>query len=123
MAKIFIVEDNQLNFQLSRDILFANGHEIEHAENCDTFLSKINDFMPDLILMDIGLPGINGIDCFRLLRKNAEFSQVPVLAFTASVMPDQKREIAEAGFTGLIEKPIRIKTFLAAINEALASRG
>ncbi len=122
MAKILIVEDNQLNFELSRDILTVNGHETEHAENCNTFLSKVDSFMPDLILMDIGLPGTNGIDCFKLLRQNAAFINVPVLAFTASVMSDQITEILEAGFNGLIEKPIRIKTFLSAINDALASK-
>ena len=73
----------------------------------------------DLILMDIGLPGISGVDCFKLLRKKLGFDKVPVLAFTASVMPDEIKKITDTGFSGLIEKPIRVSTFLSAINDAL----
>ncbi|MBT8580003.1 response regulator [Polynucleobacter paneuropaeus] len=119
MAKILIVEDNQLNLELSRDILTFNGHEVAHAEDCEACLSKVDAFMPDLILMDIGLPGISGVDCFKLLRKKLGFDKVPVLAFTASVMPDEIKKITDTGFSGLIEKPIRVSTFLIAINDAL----
>lgn len=122
MGKILIVEDNQLNLELSRDILTFNGHEVEHAENCEACLAKADSFMPDLILMDIGLPGINGVDCFKLLRKKPGLNKVPVLAFTAAVMPDQIKKISDAGFSGLIEKPIRVSTFLSVINEALNSQ-
>ncbi|MBU3620913.1 response regulator [Polynucleobacter sp. CS-Odin-A6] len=119
MAKILIVEDNQLNLELSRDILTFNGHEVEHAEDCEACLSKVDAFMPDLILMDIGLPGISGVDCFKLLRQKSGFDKVPVLAFTASVMPDEIKKITDTGFSGLIEKPIRVSTFLSTINDAL----
>jgi two-component system cell cycle response regulator DivK len=119
MGKILIVEDNQLNLDLARDILTFNGHEVDHAENCETCLAKLNSFMPDLILMDIGLPGISGVDCFKLLRQKSGFDKVPVLAFTAAVMPEQIQKIFDAGFSGLIEKPISVSTFLSAIDEAL----
>jgi two-component system cell cycle response regulator DivK len=119
MAKILIVEDNPQNLELSNDILTFNGHDVEHAENCEALLEKLDAFKPNLILMDIGLPGISGIDCFKLLRQKHEFDNVPVLAFTASVMPDETQRILSAGFNGLIEKPIRISTFLSSINDAL----
>ena len=122
MAKILIVEDNPQNLELSRDILTFNGHDVEHAEHCQALLAKVEIFKPDLILMDIGLPGINGIDCFKLLRQKPDFDEVPVLAFTASVMPDETQRILSAGFNGLIEKPIGVSTFLSAINEALGNK-
>lgn len=119
MGKILIIEDNQLNLELSRDILTFNGHEVEHAENCETCLVKVDSFMPDLILMDVGLPGISGIDCFKLLRQKPGFDKVPILAFTAAVMPEEIKKISDAGFSGLIEKPFRVSTFLSIINKAL----
>lgn len=119
MAKILVVEDNLLNFKLVGDVLTDFGHVVKHAENCRAFLTQIETFQPDLILMDIGLPDINGIDCFKLVRQQSDFNHVPILAFTASVMPEQIEQIRTIGFDAIIEKPIGIKSFVQTISEHL----
>jgi len=121
MSKILIVEDNDLNFLLANDILTAHHYEVQRAVDCDSFLRKLETYSPNLILMDIGLPGFSGIDCYKLLRQRSQFDQVPVYALTASVMPDQIKQILEAGFNGVIDKPIRLNPFIAKIQEILQS--
>lgn len=119
MSKILIVEDNDLNLELASDILTAYHYEVQHAEDCDSFLLKLETYSPDLILMDIGLPEVSGIDCFKLLRQRPQFNLVPVYVITASVMPEQIQLIMATGFNGVIEKPIRLHSFISQIQEIL----
>jgi two-component system cell cycle response regulator DivK len=117
---ILIVEDNDKNMKLARDILQVKGYRTIEAESAEAGLPLAAEQKPDLVLMDIHLPGMNGIEALKKLRASPPTSAIPVLAFTASVMPQDRREIMGAGFDGFVSKPINLKEFIAAIAKALA---
>jgi len=116
---ILIVEDNDKNMKLARDILQVKGYRTIEAESAEAGLPLASAHKPDLVLMDIHLPGMNGIDALKKLRATPDTSSIPVLAFTASVMPQDRREIMGAGFDGFVSKPINLKEFIAAIAKAV----
>ena len=119
MSTILIIEDNEKNLKLVRDVLQAKGHTTAEAGSAEEGLKLAHERKPDLVLMDIQLPGMSGIDALRELRKDAATSSIPVLAISASVMQQDRKQITDAGFDGFIEKPINLKDFLAAVNKAL----
>ncbi len=116
---ILIVEDNEKNRRLARDILQVKGYRILEAETAEIGLELAPKEKPDLVLMDIQLPGMNGIQALKKLRADEATRAIPVLAFTASVMPQDRREIMEAGFDGFLAKPINLKEFIASVAKAL----
>jgi len=116
---ILIVEDNEKNRKLARDILQVKGYRTIEAETAETGLEMAPKENPDLVLMDIQLPGMNGIQALKKLRASEATRAIPVLAFTASVMPQDRREIMDAGFDGFVAKPVNLKEFIAAIAKAL----
>ena len=118
---IMIVEDNDKNLKLARDILQVKGYRTIEAESAEAGLPLIAAQKPALVLMDIHLPGMNGIEALKKLRASQETSGIPVLAFTASVMPQDRKEIMNAGFDGFVSKPINLKEFVAAIAKALGN--
>jgi len=118
---ILIVEDNEKNRKLARDILQVKGYRTIEAETAETGLEMAPKENPDLVLMDIQLPGMNGIQALKKLRENEATRAIPVLAFTASVMPQDRREIMDAGFDGFVAKPVNLKEFIAAIAKALGN--
>jgi len=118
---ILIVEDNEKNRKLARDILQVKGYRTIEAETAETGLEMAPKENPDLVLMDIQLPGMNGIQALKKLRENEATRAIPVLAFTASVMPQDRREIMGAGFDGFVAKPVNLKEFVAAIAKALGN--
>ena len=120
---ILIVEDNDKNMKLARDILQVKGYRTIEAESAEAGLPLVAARKPDLVLMDIQLPGINGIEALKKLRASPETSRIPVLAFTASVMPQDRKEIMSAGFDGFVSKPINLKEFIASIASTLGKRG
>ena len=117
---ILIVEDNDKNLKLARDILQVKGYRTIEAESAEAGLPLVGEQKPDLILMDIHLPGINGIEALKRIRATPETSRIPILAFTASVMPQDRKEIMSAGFDGFVSKPINLKEFVASIANTLA---
>ncbi len=117
---ILIVEDNEKNRKLARDILQVKGYRTLEAETGEAGLEQAARQTPDLVLMDIHLPGISGIEALKKLREAETTRAIPVLAFTASVMPQDRREIMGAGFDGFVSKPINLKEFIATIAKALA---
>ena len=117
---ILIVEDNEKNRRLARDILQVKGYRTVEAETGETGLELAVQQAPDLVLMDIHLPGMNGIEALKKLRAAEATRRIPVLAFTASVMPQDRREIIDAGFDGFVSKPINLKEFIATVAQALA---
>ena len=119
MSLVLIVEDNDKNLKLVRDILKAKGHDTLEAASAEEGLAIARERLPDLVLMDIQLPGMNGIEALRRLRADPATRAIPVLAISASVMQQARREIVEAGFDGFVEKPISLKEFLAAVAKAL----
>jgi len=120
MSTILIVEDNAKNMKLVRDLLQHHGHTTLEAETGEAGLQLALQQRPDLVLMDIQLPDIDGTTVLARIREDSSFDAMPVLAVSASVMPDQQQRIVRSGFDGFIAKPISIKPFLAAVNKALS---
>jgi two-component system cell cycle response regulator DivK len=122
MSLILIVEDNEKNLKLVRDVLQVKGFNTIEAGTAEEGIQLAASRKPDLILMDIQLPGMNGIDALKHLRADKATATIPVVAVTASVMQQDRTLITEAGFDGYIGKPINIKEFLDAVNHALKGR-
>ena len=120
MSKILIVEDNEKNMKLVRDILRHNGHDTIEAVNGLDGVGLALAAPPDLILMDILLPDIDGIEALRRIREARALDAVPVIAVSASVMPDDHRKILESGFDAFVTKPINLKSFLATVQRFLS---
>ena len=122
MATILIVEDNAKNLKLVRDVLQVKGYITLEATSAEDGLRLASEKKPDLVLMDIQLPGMNGIDALRVLRGNADTAAIPVIAVTASVMQQDRKLITDAGFDAYVGKPINLKEFLDAVRAALERR-
>jgi two-component system, cell cycle response regulator DivK len=112
MTTVLIVEDNEKNMKLARDVLQAKGYQTLEAITGEDGVKLAKEGKPDLVLMDIQLPGINGIEAFRRIRGDAATRAIPVVALTASVTPTDRSAITAAGFDGFISKPINLKEFL-----------
>ncbi|MEP7303613.1 MAG: response regulator [Caldimonas sp.] len=121
MKTILIVEDNEKNMKLVRDILRHNGHATLEAVNGADGVRLALSERPDLILMDIQLPDIDGIEALRRLREVPELNSVPVVAVSASVMPDDQQKIVRSGFDAFVTKPIQLKSFLETVHRFLAN--
>lgn len=119
---ILIVEDNQINLMLLKTLLSFKGYTIRTANNAEEALTVLDTFMPQLILMDIQLPGMDGLELTRKLRSNPKFQQITILAVTAYAMKGDKEKAMAAGCDGYIAKPIDSKTFTDIIAEYLRHR-
>ncbi len=115
MANILIVEDDHINFELASELLKYAGHDIQRAENLQQCLDSVNCKKPDLVLMDIDLPEIKGTEITRVLKNNPGTKAIPVVAFTAMVMENDKKEAFEAGCSGFISKPFSVSTFASTV--------
>jgi len=116
---ILIVEDQPLNRKLVRDVLQAKGYRTVETETGEEGVRVALEQLPALILMDIQLPGINGIEALKRLRCDPATRTIPVIAVTASAMQQNKKEILAAGFDGYQPKPINLVAFLSAVRAAL----
>ena len=112
MSTVLIVEDNDKNMKLARDVLQAKGYQTLEAVTGEEGVKLAREKKPDLVLMDIQLPGINGIEAFRQIRAHENTRGIPVVALTASVTPTDRSAIAAAGFDAFLGKPIDLKEFL-----------
>jgi two-component system, cell cycle response regulator DivK len=119
MSLILIVEDNDKNLKLVRDVLQVKGYATMEAETGEDGVRLAVEHRPDLVLMDIQLPGMSGIDALRALRADPATATIPVIAVTASVMQQDRSQIMEAGFDGYIGKPLDLKPFLEAVRAML----
>jgi two-component system cell cycle response regulator DivK len=122
MTLILIVEDNEKNLKLVRDVLQVKGYSTIEAVTAEDGIALAARHKPDLILMDIQLPGMNGIDALKVLRADPVTAAIPVIAVTASVMQQDRNLITQAGFDGYIGKPLNLKEFLDAVR-AMLERG
>ena len=120
MSLILIVEDNEKNLKLVRDVLQVKGYETIEAGTAEDGIRLARERRPDLVLMDIELPGMNGVDALHVLRGDPATAGIPVAAVTASVMPGDRSKIMAAGFDEYIGKPIELKSFLASVQSLLA---
>jgi two-component system cell cycle response regulator DivK len=120
MRTILIVEDNEKNMKLVRDILRHQGHATLEAVNGLDGVRLAEEEHPDLVLMDIQLPDIDGIEALRRIRLERALDALPVIAVSASVMPDDQQKIVTSGFDAFVTKPINLKQFLATVQRLLA---
>ena len=117
---ILIVEDNEKNRRLVRDVLQFKGYETIESETGEEGVELARARQPALVLMDIQLPGIDGITALKRLREDPATRGIRVMAVTASAMTQDRQTILAAGFDGYQSKPINVKAFLGAVQELLA---
>jgi two-component system cell cycle response regulator DivK len=118
---VLVVEDNDKNRKLVRDVLTYRGYEVIEAENGEEGVRLAKERRPRLILMDIQLPGIDGIEALRRLRADDATRAIPIIAVTASALDRDRQKIMAAGFDGYQAKPLNVKGFMAAV-EAVFGR-
>ena len=116
---VLVVEDDSKSRKLVRDLLTFKGYEIIEAETGEEGVRLAQERRPGLVLMDIRLPGIDGIQALGRLRAEVATRGIPVMAMTASVMTGDRQRVLDAGFDAFQSKPIKIKDFLAAVEQLL----
>ena len=116
---ILIVEDNDKNRKLMRDVLQFKGYRVAEAETGEDGVRLARELHPDLILMDIQLPGISGITAFRQIREDSATARIPGIAVTASAMTQDRQTIMAAGFDGYQSKPLNVKAFIEAVRQMM----
>jgi two-component system cell cycle response regulator DivK len=114
---VLIVEDNERNLRLARDVLEFHGYRTVTAETGEDGVQLARQQQPDIVLTDIALPGMDGVDVLRALKADPETAGIPIVALTASVMQTDRDRFAGAGFIGLIAKPIDVLTFAETVDE------
>lgn len=119
--KVLIVEDNELNMKLFHDLLEANGIDTVETRDGLQVLEIAREARPDLILMDIQLPEISGLDVTRQLKADADLKSIPVIAVTAFAMKGDEQKIREGGCEDYISKPISVTGFLEVIEKHLGA--
>ncbi|MBL6958969.1 MAG: response regulator [Rhodospirillales bacterium] len=120
MAKtILIVEDNDLNMKLFNDLLQANDYDTLQTKDGNEVLGLARQHHPDLIIMDIQLPEISGLEVTRMLKEDDELKDIPVIAVTAFAMKGDEEKIREGGCEGYIAKPISVPDFLSTVSKFL----
>ena len=117
---ILIVEDNDKNMKLARDLLRYHGFTTIEATNAEDGIALARERVPALILMDIQLPGMDGVTALAQLRADPTTAGVPVVAMTASVMKEDRERFDKAGFDGFITKPIDVRAFPQQVRDAIA---
>jgi two-component system cell cycle response regulator DivK len=118
-ARILIVEDNEKNLKLARDVLLQSGFETAEARTAEEALELVASGAPDLILMDIELPGMDGFEAVRRLKADPATAATPVCALTAFAMNDDREHCLRAGFDGYLSKPITVAEFPGQVRDLL----
>ena len=113
--RVLVVDDNFMNVEMASYVLSANAITVETAEDAQEALAKIPGFKPDLILMDIQMPGMDGVMLTQRLKADAATRQIIVIAFTAYAMKGDAARLTAAGCDGYIAKPIDVRTFAAQV--------
>lgn len=122
-AKILVFEDNPLNLELVRDILTDAGYEVYEATDGPSGMELAFRETPDLILMDLQMPGMGGLEATRQLRADERTSGIPIVAVTAHAMRGDDEKALAAGCSGFITKPIRVREFAVAVARFLEEGG
>ena len=118
-ARILVVEDNPLNLKLVRDVLGAAGFDVVAATSGEEGLRLASSSPPDLVLMDLQLPGIDGVETMRRMRDAPQPVNAPIVAVTALAMAEDHANAARAGFDGYIEKPISVRALVDEVRRFL----
>ena len=123
MKKILVVEDNYMNMILVRDILTAHGYDVSAAENGKSALEMVAEAPPDLILMDLHLPEMDGTTAMKELKAEERTRTIPVVALTASAMRGDEEKILENGFDGYVPKPVDRQVLIDVLEKKFAESG
>jgi two-component system cell cycle response regulator DivK len=115
--KVLIVEDNELNMKLFSDLLDAHGYEVRQTREGLKAISIAKEFVPDLILMDIQLPEVSGLEVTKWLKDDIGLAGIPVVAVTAFAMKGDEKRIRDGGCVGYISKPITVSSFLETVRK------
>jgi CheY-like chemotaxis protein len=119
MKKILVVEDNEINMYLCCRILKSSGYEVIEARSGEEGVELTIKEKPDLIIMDIQLPGIDGLETTKRIRESEADGEIPIIALTSYAMAGDKKKALKAGCTGYVEKPINPDTLLGEIKKYL----
>ncbi len=119
MAKILIVEDNALNVKLFCDLLAAHGHEPRPVTDGRFALDEARSFQPELVITDIQLPHVTGLELIRMIREDKQLKDVPIMAVTAYAAAADEERIRSAGAQAYVSKPISVAKFVAQVNDLL----
>jgi len=119
LAKILIVEDNALNIKLFCDLLAAHGHQPEAVTDSRNALDAAREFSPDLVITDIQLPHVSGLELIRLIRRDDKLADVPIMAVTAYSAQGDEERIRAAGAQAYVSKPISVVKFAQTVDELL----
>ena len=119
MKKILIIEDNPLNMELAADLLAEAGFEVLQAPTAEKGIQLAHSLLPDLILMDTSLPGMDGLQATRILKSDSATEHIPVISLTANAMKGDEETARAAGALAYVTKPIDTRTFVTSIAEFL----
>lgn len=119
---ILVVEDNEKNLKLVRDVLQFAGYDVVAASSAEQGVALAMERPPDLVLMDLQLPGMDGTEALRQLRSSARTRSVPVVAVTAFAMKDDRERALDAGFDGYLEKPISVQALPGQVQSFLSPK-
>ncbi len=119
-SRILVVEDNPLNLKLIRDVLQVAGHEVIEARSGEEAVALAGEVAPQLVLMDLQLPGIDGVEALRLIREHPVVGRVPVVAVTAFAMKEDRDRALHDGFDGYLGKPLSVRDLPEQIQGFLA---
>ena len=122
-GRVLLVEDDALSLKLMKDVLEAHGYHVEQATNGIDGLEMARRQPPDLIVMDIGLPAMDGVEVTRSLKADSAVRSIPVLAVTAYAMPADEERMRGAGCDAFLTKPLRFAEFVAVVARLLARNG
>ncbi len=122
-AEILVVEDNEKNMKLFRDVLRAKGYRTLEATTGGRAVQLAIDHRPDVVLMDVQLPDIDGVEALGRLRADERTASIPVLALTAQAMEGDRERFLAAGFDGYVSKPVNIVALVATVEQYCDGRG
>jgi CheY-like chemotaxis protein len=117
MKKLMVVEDNAINRELLTEILTSVGYEVSQAMDGQEAVDMLSVERPDLVLLDLQMPRLDGRQTLQKIRQNPELDYLPVIACTASAMQGDREELMRFGFSGYISKPITIPDLLKSLNQ------
>lgn len=122
MKKILVVEDNEINLKLIKTVLKTKGYLLVEARDGEEALKSVTSERPDIILMDIQIPKVDGLEVTRRIRDMKDLRDIPIIGLTAHAMEGDRKKILEAGCDGYIAKPINTRTFIVEIEAILKKK-
>jgi two-component system cell cycle response regulator DivK len=120
--QILVVEDNELNMKLFRDVLVVKGYRALEATTGEEAIALATEHAPDLVLMDVQLPDLDGVEALRRLRTNERTATIPVLALTAQAMQGDRERFLAEGFDGYVSKPVNVRELLGIVRQHCEGR-